>query len=410
MPLDTAANALTGDHEALDTVESRRLAAKQPVSLAAGRYGQPWYPLLVTIPIGAWVISFAFDLAAHTANEEFVYARAAFWLIGVGIIGAFAAAVPAVLDQLTIARGTPAYRTGVRHLVLGDIALVLFIVSFLLRRGDDSLQAATTPVMALSVVALVALGASRLAWPAPHLPVRRARGRRGDTARGLRARRRQRPRHPDRTHPRRHRRRRGHRMSTTEVRFPITFDDDANELLAEDPLALLFGMLLDQQVPMTWAFKSPIVIQGAPRRRAGRPRASPPWTPTRSSRSSARSRPCTATRRPWPSGPTPSPCTSSSTTTATPPTIWTSARSGAELYKRVSALPGFGEEKTQIFVALLAKRFDVKPRGWKAAAGAFSDNQPRSAADVDSMAKLREVQAWKKAQKAAKKSKSEFSL
>ena len=43
--------------------------------------------------------------------------------------------------------------------------------------------------------------------------------------------------------------------------FPITFDDDANELLAKDPLALLYGMLLDQQVPMTWAFKSPIVLK-----------------------------------------------------------------------------------------------------------------------------------------------------
>ena len=90
--------------------------------------------------------------------------------------------------------------------------------------------------------------------------------------------------------------------------------------------------------------------------------------------------------------------------------LWTTAKSGAELYKRVSSLPGFAEEKSQIFVALLAKRFEVKPRGWKTAAGAFSDTQPRSAADVDSLPKLREVQAWKKAQKAAKKSKSEFSM
>ena len=90
--------------------------------------------------------------------------------------------------------------------------------------------------------------------------------------------------------------------------------------------------------------------------------------------------------------------------------IWTEAADGKDLLKRMQALPGFGKQKAQIFVALLAKRFDVKPRGWKAAAGAFSDKQPRSAADVDSMAKLREVQAWKKAQKAAKKSKSEFSM
>lgn len=43
--------------------------------------------------------------------------------------------------------------------------------------------------------------------------------------------------------------------------FPITFDDDANVLLAQDPLALLYGMLLDQQVPMTWAFRSPMVLK-----------------------------------------------------------------------------------------------------------------------------------------------------
>ena len=90
--------------------------------------------------------------------------------------------------------------------------------------------------------------------------------------------------------------------------------------------------------------------------------------------------------------------------------IWTTARSGETLYKQVSSLPGFATEKSQIFVALLAKRFEVKPRSWKADAGAFSDNQPRSAADVDSLPKLREVQAWKKAQKAAKRSKSWFSL
>lgn len=162
MPPEADVEVAAPDDEALDTIEARRLASKQPVSLAAGRYGMPWYPLLAPIPIGAWVISFAFDLAARTANEEFVYARGAFWLIGVGIIGAFGAAIPAVLDQLTIAKGTPAFRTGIRHLVLGDIALVVFIISFVLRRGDDSLQAASVPVMALSVIGLVALGAS--AW------------------------------------------------------------------------------------------------------------------------------------------------------------------------------------------------------------------------------------------------------
>jgi len=51
------------------------------------------------------------------------------------------------------------------------------------------------------------------------------------------------------------------RVTAVPESFPITFDDEANRLLASDPLALLFGMLLDQQVPMTWAFKSPIVLK-----------------------------------------------------------------------------------------------------------------------------------------------------
>ncbi|MBL8774614.1 MAG: Fe-S cluster assembly protein HesB [Acidimicrobiales bacterium] len=196
---------------------------------------------------------------------------------------------------------------------------------------------------------------------------------------------------------------------STEVQFPITFDDDANVLLAHDPLALLFGMLLDQQVPMTWAFKSPIVIKE---------RLGDRWSPSAIAamdpeelvaifceKPAVHRYPAAMARRAHAIAVEIADHYDGDTAS-----IWTTARSGAELYRRVSSLPGFGEEKAQIFVALLAKRFEVKPRGWKAAAGAFSDDQPRSAADVDSLPKLREVQAWKKAQKAAKKSKSEFSL
>ena len=191
--------------------------------------------------------------------------------------------------------------------------------------------------------------------------------------------------------------------------FPITFDDDANELLAHDPLALLYGMLLDQQVPMTWAFKSPIVLKE---------RFGDAWSPAGIAgmseedvveifcrKPAVHRYPAAMARRAH--GIAQVIVDEYDGDTAA---IWTTAKSGETLYKRVSSLPGFATEKSQIFVALLAKRFDVKPRGWKAAAGAFSDNQPRSAADVDSLPKLREVQAWKKAQKAAKKSKSEFSM
>ena len=92
-----------------------------------------------------------------------------------------------------------------------------------------------------------------------------------------------------------------------------------------------------------------------------------------------------------------------------PAKIWFRVADGQKLYERVSALPGFGEEKAKIFVALLAKRFGKKPAGWEQAVAPFGDDQPRSAADVSSKERFAEVRAWKKAQKAAKKSKAEFS-
>lgn len=195
----------------------------------------------------------------------------------------------------------------------------------------------------------------------------------------------------------------------TEVSFPITFDDEANELLATDPLALLFGMLLDQQVPMTWAFKSPLVLKE---------RFGDAWSPAGIAELSEDEVVEVFCRKPavhrYPAAMAKRAHAIAQHIVehydGDTAAIWTSAKSGQALYANVSALPGFATEKSQIFVALLAKRFGVKPRGWKAAAGAFSDDEPRSAADVDSEPKLREVQAWKKAQKAAKKSKAEFSI
>lgn len=143
-----------------DSAEQRCQAAKHPVSVAAGPHGQPFHALLASIPFGAWVISFAFDLAAHFAHEEVVYSRAAFWLIGIGIVSAIPAGVTGTLDLLNVARNTQAFRTGITHMVMNDIILVAFVVSFLLRRGTPSIQAAELPLMALSVAALALLAAS----------------------------------------------------------------------------------------------------------------------------------------------------------------------------------------------------------------------------------------------------------
>ena len=79
-------------------------------------------------------------------------------------------------------------------------------------------------------------------------------------------------------------------------------------------------------------------------------------------------------------------------------------------YARLRELPGYGQEKARIFVAILAKRRGVRPDGWEAAAGPFADPAPRSVADIDSPESLAKVREWKKAQKAAKKDKQDRPL
>jgi len=84
--------------------------------------------------------------------------------------------------------------------------------------------------------------------------------------------------------------------------------------------------------------------------------------------------------------------------------IWTDVGSGDVLFERLRALPGFGEEKTRIFIALLAKTQGVRPTGWQDAAREFSDDAPRSIADVTDPESLDAVRAWKKARKAERRS------
>jgi uncharacterized HhH-GPD family protein len=90
--------------------------------------------------------------------------------------------------------------------------------------------------------------------------------------------------------------------------------------------------------------------------------------------------------------------------------VWNEVRRGDVLFERLRALPGFGEEKAKIFVAILAKRFGVQPAGWEEAAGPFADMSPRSVADIDSPAAFARVREWKKAAKAAKRDKQDRPL
>lgn len=83
-----------------------------------------------------------------------------------------------------------------------------------------------------------------------------------------------------------------------------------------------------------------------------------------------------------------------------PCAIWTNEPDARVVAKRLRALPGFGPEKTKIFVAVLAKRFGITPEGWQAAAGAFSDSTPRSVADVSDPTVLVEIRAYRSGLKA----------
>ena len=83
--------------------------------------------------------------------------------------------------------------------------------------------------------------------------------------------------------------------------------------------------------------------------------------------------------------------------------LWTEAASGKDLLKRVQALPGFGKQKAQIFVALLAKQLGVRPEGWQEAVGDYALDGYRSVADVVDVASLQKVRDYKQQKKAAAK-------
>lgn len=188
--------------------------------------------------------------------------------------------------------------------------------------------------------------------------------------------------------------------------FFLTGHPEADALLASDPLALIIGMLLDQQVPIEWAFAAPAQLRTRLGRRwsVGAIATTPPdelvavfcekpalhrYPAVMARRVSAL---CAQIERDY---------------GGDVAAIWTTAPSAAELMKRLRALPGFGAEKAKIFVALLGKRFDAAPPGWQEACAPFADDQPRTVADIRSPETLAAVRAWKREAKSAGRSKAE---
>lgn len=130
--------------------------SKHPVTPLAGPYGHPFHPILVTIPIGVWVASAVFDIAALVSDDPEVFARGAVWLIGIGILGAVAAAVFGLMDLAAIKGGTVAQRTALTHMGINLAVVALFVVGFLVRLGAGYEEASVVG-FAISLVALAAL-------------------------------------------------------------------------------------------------------------------------------------------------------------------------------------------------------------------------------------------------------------
>jgi uncharacterized HhH-GPD family protein len=186
----------------------------------------------------------------------------------------------------------------------------------------------------------------------------------------------------------------------------VTGDPEADALLNTDPLALLIGMLLDQQVPMEWAFMSPYRLK---ERLGGRLDAATiasydpekfallfkgPPALHRYPGSMAKRTQQLAQHLVDEYG-------------GDAGAIWNGVPTGEELYRRIEALPGFGKDKARIFLALLAKRMGVQPKAWEESAGPFADATPRSVADIDGPDALVKVRAFKQAMKAKNKTKAD---
>jgi len=181
-------------------------------------------------------------------------------------------------------------------------------------------------------------------------------------------------------------------------------DPDADALLASNPLALLMGMLLDQQFPLEWAFRGPWRLAQRMERTSLDAAEIADWEPEAFVKLMA-----------GPPALHRYPAAMAERVQALcrvvvhqyggdAAALWETAGTAKELLARLRALPGFGEQKARIFVALLGKQLGVRPEGWREVAGPYGeDGSRRSAADVTDPETLAEVRAFKQAAKRAAK-------
>jgi uncharacterized HhH-GPD family protein len=193
------------------------------------------------------------------------------------------------------------------------------------------------------------------------------------------------------------------RHSEATMAFSLPIDAAANELVQRSPLALVIAMVLDQQVPLEKAFSGPYDLA---QRLGHEPDAReladfdldaltgifalrPALHRFPKAMAARVQQACQILVERY---------------DGDPARLWTEAKDGAELLKRVAELPGFGKQKAQIFVALLGKQYGVQPPGWREAAGPFGEEGSHfSVADIVDDASLLKVRSHKQQMRAAAK-------
>lgn len=178
---------------------------------------------------------------------------------------------------------------------------------------------------------------------------------------------------------------------------------EADELISSDPFALLIGMVLDQQIPLERAFAAPLELRNRLGGRLGVEQIvemnedelievfciKPALHRFPAANAQRVQKLAHIIHNEYEDDAA---------------SIWTSAKSGAELLKRIEALPGFGKQKAKIFVALLGKQLGTKPKGWREACEPFGEPKTTmSIADIKNEKTLASVRAWKQAKKKAAK-------
>lgn len=189
-----------------------------------------------------------------------------------------------------------------------------------------------------------------------------------------------------------------------DVTLHLAQDPEADELLGRSALAALVGMLLDQQVPMEWAFKGPRTIAdrlGADDLDAHDIAAQDPdaFVALLSEKPAVHRYPGSMAKR------IQQLCQYLvERYDGDAELVWKGVDDGRELLRRLEDLPGFGKQKAQIFLALLGKQLGVHPTGWQEAAGAYGETESfRSVADITGPESLTKVRAHKQEMKAAAK-------